>query len=411
MDSLFTLHCDSPNINSNEPDSMRLSNSSLEKLAHIEGILLKRHVSTPFRRHLVQPQGRDWAINTLVLNGPADGAAVLDPGRPTLVLTHGYGSGLGFFYANYDQLARLTDAATGQAVQIVAVDWLGCGGSSRARFAKRRCSDADAGADADAALVGDAERYFVDAFEEWRAAVGLPRFALAGHSLGGYLSAVYAVRHPHRVASLTLLSPFGLPCHPQDSVAVTKDVARQLPLAQRLFLSAWTNNVTPQWILRGLGPYGPRMASRIVSRRFPAMDEHDQRLISDYVYNLSTVRPAAGEYALNALMEVRMVPSSSSSGSSLRDQESSKKGNFNWSLYARHPVGLRLMQLPAHMPVSIVFGDNDWMFANRRDILKLDVVSSRAQSKLHVLSNAGHHLYLDNPDEMFQVFQKSRLWG
>ncbi|KAJ3007705.1 UNVERIFIED_CONTAM: hypothetical protein HDU68_003386 [Siphonaria sp. JEL0065] len=374
---------------------MRFHHKTLEKLSHIEGVLLKRHVKTPFKRHLVQPEGKDWAINTLVINGPSDSDSVIDVTRKTVVLTHGYGSGLGFFYTNYDQLASLVDPETKKPVQIIAIDWLGMGGSSRPLFNKRSsCSNATDNSE----LIAEAESYFVDSFEEWRKTLGIEKFALAGHSLGGYLSSVYAIRHPQRLTSLTLLSPFGLPCHPPDSVAVTSDIAKQLPFAQRLFLSAWTNNVTPQWILRGLGPYGPKMASRVVTRRFPAMDENDQRLISDYVYNLSTVRPAAGEYALNALMEVRMVPGTGK--------------EFKWSLYARHPVGLRLYEaLPAHIPVSIVFGDNDWMFSNRRDMLKLELIHSRPQSKLHVLSNAGHHLYLDNPDEMFSVFTNSKLWG
>ncbi|ORY50055.1 alpha/beta-hydrolase [Rhizoclosmatium globosum] len=279
--------------------------SSLDKLAHVEGVLLKRHVKTPFRRHLVKPEGRDWAINTLVINGPKDGPNIVDPTRKTIVLTHGYGSGLGFFYANYDQLASLVDPVSKKPVQIVSIDWLGMGGSSRPAFTKRSsCATPEENEE----LIKDAENYFVESFEDWRKSVGLETFALGGHSLGGYLCSVYALKHSHRLSSLTLISPFGLLPHPQDSVPVTSEISKQLPFAQRLFLSAWRNNVTPQWVLRGMGWYGPRMASRIVSRRFPTMDENDQRLISDYVYHLSTIRPAAGEYALNALMEIRMTP-------------------------------------------------------------------------------------------------------
>lgn len=45
--------------------------------------------------------------------------------------------------------------------------------------------------------------------EAFAAAVGLGRFHLGGNSMGGYLAAMYAARHPEQVASLWLLAPAG----------------------------------------------------------------------------------------------------------------------------------------------------------------------------------------------------------
>jgi abhydrolase domain-containing protein 6 len=42
------------------------------------------------------------------------------------------------------------------------------------------------------------------------AALGLTRFHLGGNSMGGYLAAHYAARHPEQVASLCLLAPAGV---------------------------------------------------------------------------------------------------------------------------------------------------------------------------------------------------------
>jgi hypothetical protein len=46
-----------------------------------------------------------------------------DKSKPPMVLMHGYGAGLGFYYRNMDFLAR--------NFNVHAVDWLGWGGSGR----------------------------------------------------------------------------------------------------------------------------------------------------------------------------------------------------------------------------------------------------------------------------------------
>lgn len=43
---------------------------------------------------------------------------------PTLLLAHGFASGCGFFFSNYDEFAS-------QFKRVVSIDWLGMGGSSR----------------------------------------------------------------------------------------------------------------------------------------------------------------------------------------------------------------------------------------------------------------------------------------
>src|SRR6056300_1687483 len=45
---------------------------------------------------------------------------------PTVVLLHGFGSGLGFFFRNIDPLLQ-----SGTVGRVLLVDWLGMGGSDR----------------------------------------------------------------------------------------------------------------------------------------------------------------------------------------------------------------------------------------------------------------------------------------
>ena len=50
--------------------------------------------------------------------------------------------------------------------------------------------------------------FFLNSFERWREKQpGLDKFILVGHSLGGYLSAIYSIENPERVEKLILLSP------------------------------------------------------------------------------------------------------------------------------------------------------------------------------------------------------------
>jgi pimeloyl-ACP methyl ester carboxylesterase len=55
-----------------------------------------------------------------------------------------------------------------------------------------------------------AEDFFLESLNAWRAKQGLQKFILVGHSLGGYLAASYALRHPEQVQHLVLVGPAGI---------------------------------------------------------------------------------------------------------------------------------------------------------------------------------------------------------
>jgi abhydrolase domain-containing protein 5 len=55
----------------------------------------------------------------------------------------------------------------------------------------------------------ETEAWFVNSLDKWREAQGLDSMVLVGHSLGGYLSACYALAHPERVTHLVLVCPAG----------------------------------------------------------------------------------------------------------------------------------------------------------------------------------------------------------
>ncbi|KAL8613475.1 hypothetical protein ACOMHN_007518 [Nucella lapillus] len=150
-----------------------------------------------------------------------------NPHHPSIpiLMVHGMGGGVGLWAMNLDPLSRHRP--------VHAFDLLGFGRSSRPSFS----SDAI-----------QAEETFVQAIEDYRKAMGLDRFILVGHSLGGYLSASYALQHPQHVAHLVLADPWGMTPHPPGGAA-------HLPLFHRAVISV-VNLGNPLSVLRAAGPLG-----------------------------------------------------------------------------------------------------------------------------------------------------------
>lgn len=82
--------------------------------------------------------------------------------------------------------------------RLFAVDWLGTGRSGRPPFTAKSTAEAEA--------------FFVDSLAAWRRAEGLDgqKMVLVGHSIGGYLAAAYALKHPDHVRHLVLVCPAGI---------------------------------------------------------------------------------------------------------------------------------------------------------------------------------------------------------
>lgn len=156
--------------------------------------------------------------------------------RSTLLLLHGFGSGLGFFFANYEHLSLTFD-------RVVAVDWLGMGGSARMPVAaspRQTIADIVYGGftgnfDAiDSVTVPRSIDFFIDSLENFCVEQGdsMDSFVIAGHSLGGYLAARFAERYRERVQALILISPCGVPQLPPPEKRLTSNAA---PFGLQLF--------------------------------------------------------------------------------------------------------------------------------------------------------------------------------
>lgn len=297
-----------------------------------------------------------------------------------LVICHGYGAGLGFFYRNYQELSQ----APGW--RVFSLDWSGMGNSSRPKwtiFKKSNQTWDD--------IVTIVEDHFVESLESWREKVGLEKMTLFGHSLGGYFSACYALKYPERVEKLILVSPAGIPEPPPETItkpnnpqetlqkeaskinanyqaeaATAENIAKQQVNPPARKIPAWANylwnkNVTPMSIVRMTGPFGAGLVHSYTSRRFAHLTESEQHDFYDYLYNISSSN-GSGEYALAAILSP--------------------------GAFARKPLFMRLADLK--MPTVFIYGEHDWMDYKAAEKAKEHM---KVPVKIIRIASGGHHMY------------------
>eukprot|EP00698_Gefionella_okellyi_P008520 TRINITY_DN2112_c0_g1_i1.p1 TRINITY_DN2112_c0_g1~~TRINITY_DN2112_c0_g1_i1.p1 ORF type:complete len:354 (+),score=26.20 TRINITY_DN2112_c0_g1_i1:52-1113(+) len=302
--------------------------TSQKKLAAAE-LLMYENVRTPLTHTTVQA-GKN-SIHTVSTRQHAHGS------KPTLVLVHGFGGGVGLWANNIDELS--------QHYNVYAIDVLGFGQSSRPSF---RGSSAADGRD-----------FFVNSLEEWRQAVGLNKFVLLGHSLGGYICTEYSLKYSQHVDRLILAAPFGVSKQPLFE-------GRKLPLKWRIakFIATKTS---PQTLLRVAGPFGPKLLHRFRGRYDNGRYDFDDNRVSDYVYHLCAAK-GSGEYAFMALQD--------------------------GIGFAKEPL-LDKMQ-DVQVPMTLIYGEADFIQPSTGyEICKL----ARSSCDMHVIPRAAHHAYATHPDQ------------
>ncbi|KAL8230801.1 hypothetical protein R6Q57_000579 [Mikania cordata] len=262
---------------------------------------------------------------------------------PTLVMVHGYAASQGFFFRNFDALAK--------HFRVIAIDQLGWGGSSRPDFT---CKSTE-----------ETEAWFIDSFEEWRKAKNLEKFILLGHSFGGYIAAKYALKHPEHVEHLILVGPAGVASETEHkSEFITKFRATW---KGAVINHLWESNFTPMKVLRGLGPWGPNLVRKYTNARFGEGDmlsEEESRLLTDYIYHTLAAK-ASGELCLKYI--------------------------FSFGAFARSPLLQRASEWK--VPTTFIYGFQDWMnYQGAVDARK----NMPVPCEIIRVPKAGHFVYLDN---------------
>ena len=400
---------------------------------------------------LVKLSGKDRALNEFSVE------RIDEAIDQNLVMLHGYGAGLGFFYKNFEGLSRV------KGWKIYALDLLGMGRSSRPPFrlkAKTRQEQ-----------ITEAENWFIDALEEWRVQRKIDRFTLLGHSLGGYMAVAYALKYPGHLNKLVLASPVGIPEDPyavnaampepgdstlaneftQDQQADVKDASNpQVPESAKIgdnnnFLNArskaqqtgktdnntppprkplpkwltylWDANVSPFSLVRWSGPLGPRLVSGWTSRRFSHLGAEEAQALHTYAYSLFKQR-GSGEYALSYIL----APGAFARSPLIRRIQGVGRQYLQPDGSTTSTVDSAARKRENGIPIVLMYGENDWMdiaggFAaeqklkeEKARILQEATDEERRKdngsAKVTVIKKAGHHVYLDGWEEFNEVMRE-----
>lgn len=315
--------------------------------------LLSRMVLTPYRamdvmvpinagrRCFLLPPKTEYAIRTVVVGEEHHS-------RPPIVLVHGFMMGSAAFFKWLPLLAKERT--------VYAIDVIGMGGSGRPPFDANRLS------------AEEAERLLVEPFERWVEAMGLKEFDLLGHSFGGFVCTSWASRNPSQVRNLGLLSP--LLGYPDEKIDRMKQRGQFLAC---VIETAWERHITPQALVRWV-PGVKGWFERASARRFQSMaqdvSEEEGRLLSEYIVATMDM-PSSAEKAATVCFEPFLRPAEVTGGTIKR----------------------RLAQLGC--PVFLIYGDQDWMDkASQNEV---------PNGRIMTLPQSGHHLYLDNPQELTEL--------
>lgn len=413
------------------------------------------HGPRRWNSEMVELSGRGRALNEFSVE--RIGEEVQD----NLVMLHGYGAGLGFFYRNFEALSRA------EGWKVYALDLLGMGRSSRPSF-KIHAKDKQG-------RIVEAENWFIDALEEWRIKRGLERFTLLGHSLGGYLAVAYALKYPGRLNKLILASPVGIPEDPYavnadvpdpNDASVANEMTQQAAADNNNFLNQrkkadsadpkdppkrrlpgwvaylWEANVlSPFSFVRWSGPLGPRLVSGWTSRRFAHLPDEEAKALHDYSYSLFRQR-GSSEYALAYILApgafarnplIRRIQGvgrqwiQAHDGPTVDGDTPPKKcgksapqtpGSSAVSATSGSSTP-KETQRETGIPIVFMYGEHDWMdvaggFAaeekikqERARILAKATPEERrkdhGEAKVVIINKAGHHVYLDGWEQFNRV--------
>lgn len=222
------------------------------RLTHAESALTRAINSPHIIKTITLPSGLH--LHTLIAGEHA-------PGNNPLVLLHGHSMAAAFFAHNVD---ALLDAGYSS---VLAPDLPGWGRSSRPQFQRGEGPS-------------QAVEFFIKPLGEWVRVMGLKKFTLLGHSLGGYIAYDYAMRHEMQVVRLVLMAP----------AAVTR--------SQSVTTAAWFA-FTPQRFLM----HGGLIARILFALKYPREMRYRADGMREYLFGANSTACNSGDTAAAAMLK------------------------------------------------------------------------------------------------------------
>jgi len=304
-------------------------------------------IKTPYEQKFIE--FGEHKINTIKMG----------QGEP-LVLIHGFGAGIGFWIGNLDFLAK--------HYTVYAIDLPGFARSSRPDPKTIQTID-------------DAEKYWTETIDGWAKEVGVDKFHLLGHSLGGYVSACYTMQHPERVKTLILCDGWGVSVKPVD---YEQNLSFKAKVLSRLFSIDISLG-----IVRNIGPkliskFRQDLLAKFGHLHPVAPKDESINAIADYVYHSNSQVPATGEH----LFRLVSLP-------------------LGW---AARPLYHRLKDIDPSIDISFIYGEYSWIDPNQGIQLEKELDNVKS---VHIIQNSGHHVYIDNlpqfHDSILKIIPKPNL--
>lgn len=262
--------------------------------------------------------------------------------RKHIILIHGYGAGLGFYLPTLKAL-DLNDC------ELHAIDLPGFGHSSRPKFPLNIASNSSV-----ESLEWFHKRIY-RWFEHRRLLEDPEQNIICAHSMGAYIMGNLLLNSNTPLAHKIIM------CSPAAVTSNKLSKVRKKPIPS-WFKYLWNRNCSPFSLVRGAGPFGSKIVSGWSYRRFNNEEMHR------YIYSIFAQR-GSGEYALPFFLHP------------------GGDGKF--------PLEKELLKSPNKDKIQWrwLYGEHDWMDVEGGKKLNNKIGPN---SDLHLVPNAGHHIYWDN---------------
>jgi cardiolipin-specific phospholipase len=132
---------------------------------------------------------------------------------------------------------------------------------------------------------------------------------------------------------------------------------------------------------------GRRNIQRVLQGRIPHLQQQQANLLGEYLYHITVADPS-GEFAMNSLLEPVVAPDFVGvfARQPLEDQLVERLEGNNGDVTTSSSI----------KKIKVLFGDHDWMRPNEPSARNALSKFQKIDASVHILPNAGHHLYLDN---------------